>query len=174
MRIIGLLLLMLLVSGCSPKLDDLHGYTENVKNTAVVRIEPYPEFESHPPFTYSAQDLRSPFIKPKDKTAPVTQARQANCMQPDFQRAKQKLESYGLDALALTGNYKSNGVQWALIRSNDGKLHKIKRGSRVGLFYGKVTSITKNSITIEQLIPDGAGCWQQKDTTLVTASTSGE
>ena len=48
------LLIILLVTGCSPKLDDLHAYTQSVKERAQPQIEPYPEFKSHPPFSYSA------------------------------------------------------------------------------------------------------------------------
>ncbi|NDV92114.1 pilus assembly protein PilP [Alteromonas sp. 345S023] len=166
--------LLLCTTACSPQLDDLAAYTENVRANAVVNIEPYPEFKTHPSFVYSAGHKRSPFIKPKDKSAPVAKARQANCLQPDFQRSKTKLEAYGLDALAMAGRFNTKGVTWALITSNDGVLHKVKLGSRIGLFYGKVTAINKNSITIEQLLPDGAGCWQKKETRLTAMSSAGE
>ena len=35
------LLIILLVTGCSPKLDDLHAYTQSVKERAQPQIEPY-------------------------------------------------------------------------------------------------------------------------------------
>jgi len=174
MRYSMLLLSTLLIGACSPSVDDLEAYTLTVSQRAVVNIEPYPEFKSPPSFTYNAHGLRSPFIRPKNKSAPVVQARQSNCIQPDFERPKEKLESYGLDALFMTGSFKSNGAQWALISSNDGILHKTRVGSRIGLFYGKITQINASSITIKQLLPDGAGCWQTKQTTLSTQSASGE
>ena len=133
------LLIILLVTGCSPKLDDLHAYTQSVKERAQPQIEPYPEFKTHPPFSYSASALRSPFDRPKNNAAPVAKARVENCLQPNFQRPKEALEAYGVDALALTGNFAVKGVQWALLKSNDGVLHKAKVGSRIGLFFGKIT-----------------------------------
>lgn len=166
--------LLLGVTACTPKIDDLKVYTDKVRANAVVNIEPYPEFKTHPSFAYSAQQKRSPFVTPKDKSAPVAKARQANCLQPDFQRPKAKLEAYGLDALAMAGRFNAKGVTWALVTSNDGVLHKVKLGSRIGVFYGKVIAINKNSIIIEQLLPDGAGCWQKKETRLATMSSAGE
>ena len=168
------LLIVLLITGCSPKLDDLQTYTQSVKELAQPQIEPYPEFKTHPPFSYTASTLRSPFDRPRKNTAPVAKARVENCLQPNFQRTKEALEAYGIDALALAGNFAVKDEKWALLKSNDGALHKAKVGSRIGLFYGKIMQIGTDSITIEQLLPDGAGCWQRKTTTMATASKAGE
>ncbi|WP_181898380.1 pilus assembly protein PilP [Alteromonas aestuariivivens] len=167
-------IVMATLSGCSPQLDDLVAYTEEVKSTTRVNIEPYPEFAPQPAFEYSAKDLRSPFVRPRDQSAPIVVAQQANCLQPDLNRRKEPLENYGLDALNLTGNFKSQGRQFALFKTNDGNLHKVSIGNRVGLFYGKVKSISGQSVTIEQLLPDGAGCWQRKETTLTMSSAAGD
>lgn len=168
------LIVLFLIAGCSPKLDDLQAYTQSVKERAQPQVEPYPEFKSHPPFNYSSSELRSPFDRPRNETAPVTTSRVENCLQPDFQRRKEALEAYGIDALALAGSFVVKGEKWALLKSNDGVLHKAKVGSRIGLFYGKIIQIGPDSITIEQLLPDGAGCWQRKTTTMTTASKAGE
>ena len=168
------LVVCILLGGCSPQLDDLKAYTAQVKASAVVHIEPYPEFKSHPSFSYDAHSLRSPFIRPKDKTAPTLKVPQRRCLQPDFSRSKQPLEAYGIDALSFSGQFSANGVDWALIQSNDGVLHKAQRGSRIGLFYGTLKHINKTTLIIEQLLPDGAGCWQKKEATLTLASMAGE
>ncbi|MCZ8530651.1 pilus assembly protein PilP [Alteromonas sp. PRIM-21] len=168
------LLTLVLIAGCSPKLNDLQAYTQSVKERAQPQIEPYPEFKSHPPFSYTSSALRSPFDRLRNDAAPVVKARVENCLQPNFQRPKEALEAYGVDALALAGNFAVKGVNWALLKSNDGALHKAKVGSRIGLFYGKIMQIGTDSITIEQLLPDGAGCWQRKTTTMTTASKAGE
>ena len=174
MRYLLSLFIFAIISGCSPELTDLRTYTESVKSRAQPSVEPYTEFVTHPPFAYSSASLRSPFEQPKGTPAVVSQTRVENCLQPDFQRAKQTLEQYGLDALALTGSFTVGGEKWALIKSNDGALHKAKLNSRIGLFYGSITQIDAESITIEQLLPDGAGCWQRKTTTMTTASQAGD
>ncbi|GGW78869.1 pilus assembly protein PilP [Alteromonas halophila] len=162
------------IMACSPQLSDLRAYTDQIKQQTQVNIEPYPEFEQQPAFAYTASDLRSPFVRPKEKTAPVNVQAQANCLQPDYNRQKQKLEGYGLDALRLNGSFETRGTRYVLFRSNDGQLHKATMGSRIGLFYGKIIAIGDTSVTIEQLLPDGAGCWQRKETTLTVASSTGE
>ena len=169
-----LLFSVVLLTGFSPHLEDLQAYTQGVKARTTSNIEPYPEFKTHPPFSYSASELRSPFAQPVVAGAVVAKPRVENCFQPNFQRPKTPLEDYGLDALSLTGNFEVNKIQWALLQSSDGILHKAKTGDRIGLFYGTITHIGSDSSTIEQSIPDGAGCWQLKTTTMTTASKAGE
>ncbi len=43
-RVLISLLALLLIAGCSPKLNDLQAYTQSVKSRAQPQIEPYPEF----------------------------------------------------------------------------------------------------------------------------------
>lgn len=174
MRYLLLLVALMFIIACSPHLEDLQAYTENVGQNMTVQIEPYPEFSAPPTFTYSAQTLRNPFVHENSNVAPTIQIRQSNCLQPNFERTKEPLEAYGLDALNMVGSFTSRGKQWTLISSNDGILHKATVGSHIGLFYGKITHINAHSISIEQLIPDGAGCWQKKETTLSRISASGE
>ncbi|MCW8090928.1 pilus assembly protein PilP [Alteromonas sp. ASW11-130] len=163
-----------LLTACAPSLNDLTTFTAQVKANTQVNIEPYPEFTKPPSAQYTAQNMRSPFTRPKESSTPVAVAKQANCLQPDFSRKKARLEEYGLDALALSGSFTTQGTRWALFKSNDGSLHKAQIGSRIGLFYGKIKEINNKSVKIEQLLPDGAGCWQRKEVTLTMSSAAGE
>ena len=165
---------LLFASGCSPQLDDLVAYTNEVKNRPPAKVEPYPEFKPQPVFVYEASELRSPFNPTQKASAPVEVQAQTNCLQPDFSRVKQPLEQFGIDALALTGNFIANGVRWVLFKTNDGGLHKATQGSRLGLFFGKIIAINDSSVTIEELLPDGAGCWQRQETVLSLESRVGE
>jgi len=163
-----------LLTACAPKTDDLVTFTEEVKQRVPTTVEPYPEFEPQPVFVYSAQDLRSPFNPTVKAAAPVQAQVQTNCLQPDFSRSKQPLEQYGIDALKLTGNFTTNGVRWVLFATNDGALHKATQGSRLGLFFGKIIAISDSSVTIEELLPDGAGCWQRQEVVLSLETRGGE
>lgn len=163
-----------LLSACSPKLDDLTTYTDQIKQNTRVQVEPYPEFSSQPAFAYQEQDRRSPFVRPTDRSEPLVTQAQTNCLQPDYDRRKETLEQYGLDALTYTGSFKSRGTHWVLFKASDGSLLKAKRGSRIGLFYGKIKTIGREEVKIEQLLPDGAGCWQREETTLTLTSPAGE
>lgn len=174
MRLIFILVTLLGITACSPKLDDLVAYTEDVKRRPQAQVEPYPEFMPQPAFVYSAGDKRSPFQATGKAAAPKEVQSQTSCLQPDFSRVKQPLEQFGIDALSLTGNFVANGVRWVLFKSSDGGLHKATQGSRLGLFFGKIIAINDSSITIEELLPDGAGCWQRQETTLTMAARAGE
>ncbi|MBU2978645.1 pilus assembly protein PilP [Alteromonas sp. C1M14] len=166
--------LALLISGCAPQTDDLLAYTEEVRATTKAQVDPYPEFTSQPAFKYTASDLRSPFARPADRTTPFVAANKNNCIQPDFDRKKEKLEKYGLDSLTLSGTFTIQGVRWVLFKTNEGALLKARKGDHVGLFYGEIKTINDQSIIIEQLLPDGAGCWQREKTTLTMNTSAGD
>ena len=160
--------------GCSPKMDDLVTYTEEVKQRVPKTVDPYPEFEPQPIFVYKAEEYRSPFSNTSKAVAPVATQAQRNCLQPDFNRVKQPLEQYGIDSLSMKGNFSSNGVRWVLFSTTDGNLYKATQGSRLGLFFGKIIAITDSNVTIEELLPDGAGCWQRQEIVLSLESREGE
>lgn len=166
--------LCVLAAGCTPQLDDLITYTEEVKSRPQAKVEPYRKFQPQPAFVYNSEDKRSPFNpNGKSNTLVETQS-QTSCLQPDFNRKKQPLEQFGIDALSLTGSFTANGVRWVLLSSNDGALHKATQGSRLGLFFGKIIAIDGSNVTIEELVPDGAGCWQRQETVLAIKSRVGE
>ena len=176
MRHLKIVLIATLLSGCEAKVDDLQTFIAQVKQTTVVNIEPYPEFESKPTFIYSADTLRSPFQRPRNTGAGVeiTVTSQSNCAQPDFNRSKQPLEKFGIDALSVTGVFQANGKKWVLVQSNTGSLFKATIGDYLGLFFGKIDSIQNGTVSFTEMLPDGAGCWQKKQATLTMLSKAGE
>ncbi|WP_088331353.1 pilus assembly protein PilP [Lacimicrobium sp. SS2-24] len=173
MRILTVMLL-LLVAGCQPKFDDLQAFVTEVEQNTQVSIEPYPEFSKTPAFVYRAGDKRSPFQRPKGQVAELVKSQQANCRQPDFSRTKQPLERYGTDALSVKGFFSRNDKTWAMIQANDGSLHKASVGDRLGLFFGRITDISNGKVSIIEMLPDGTGCWQEKQATLTMSSQAGE
>ncbi len=174
MRLIVLLVVSTVLSGCGANIDDLVVFTEQVRANTQVNIEEYPEFESLPSAEYAATDYRNPFVKERSVKAVDVIVETPNCVQPNKNRKTQALENYGLDALTMAGVFTSNGKKFALIKANDGSLHKIGIGSYIGLFNGKVTSINEAGIVISEMLPDGAGCWKSKNATLTMTSMVGE
>ena len=162
------------LAGCGANIDDLIVYTEQVKANTQVSIVPYPEFKSLPSVQYEAQNMRSPFTRSLQQTASAVAVQTANCQQPNTNRPKQPLEGYGLDGLQMAGVFTSDGRQYALVKANDGSLHKVTQGSYVGLFHGRVVAIKKDEILIKEMLPDGAGCWKSKNATLTMSSMVGE
>jgi type IV pilus assembly protein PilP len=165
---------LLLLSGCNAQIGDLQAFTAQVKANTSVSIEAYPEFEPQPPFEYAAGDMRSPFVRPRVVEQTVVEVATANCLQPDYSRRKEPLEAYGIDAISMSGMFTANQKQWVLFKTNDGGLHKASHGNYLGLFHGKISAISADTVTITELLPDGAGCWQTKETKLTMASLAGE
>jgi type IV pilus assembly protein PilP len=174
MRLISIFFVSILLCGCDAKIDDLQVFIAEVKQSTSVNIEPYPKFDSKPTFIYSAETLRSPFQRPRNTGVEIQVASQPNCAQPDFNRTKQPLEKFGIDALSITGVFQSNGKSWALIQSNTGSLFKATIGDYLGLFFGKIDSIKNGTVSFTEMLPDGAGCWQKKPASITMLSKAGE
>lgn len=174
-KIIPVLFMTQLIGGCGAKVDDLVVFTSQIKQNTQVNIEAYPEFNKLEAVKYGASDLRSPFeLRQNDEQSSELIANNANCLQPERNRPKSKLESYGIDALRMAGVFSIGGQRWALIKANDGSLHRVKRGQFIGLFNGKVKSISDSQLVIQELLPDGAGCWKTKQATITMSSVIGE
>lgn len=174
MRVLLIALFGIALSGCGSNIDDLIVYTQQVRANTQVSIEPYPEFTSLPSVSYEASELRSPFQRTLRSASEAIEEQKANCAQLNVNRRKQPLEQYGLDGLAMAGVFTSNGQKYALISANDGSLHKIIKGSYIGLFNGRVKQINNREILITEMLPDGAGCYKSKETTLTMPSMVGE
>ncbi|WJG10014.1 pilus assembly protein PilP [Aliiglaciecola sp. LCG003] len=174
MKKILIVITTLIISACDAQTDDLVSYVVQVKQSTPVNIEPYPEFNTMPAFEYKAADMRSPFVRPRSVAIQSMETKKDNCLQPNFSRQKQPLEAFGLDALSVSGTFTSRGKQWALVSANDGSLHKVTSGDYIGLFFGKITSISEGEIFITEMLPDGAGCWQENKATLSMSSQAGE
>ncbi len=167
---VNLAFTVLLLSACSPGMNDLVDYTNQIKQNTKVAIEPYPEFTTQMAFEYAAVDQRSPFKRPtKTIEVPVETAKH-DCLQPNYNRKHEALEQYGIDALSLGGQFVSNNKKWVLFKTKDGGLFKATVGNYLGLFNGRITHINQTSVTINELVPDGAGCWQRKETKLTMSS----
>lgn len=162
------------LSGCGANIDDLVAYSKQVKANTPVSIEEYPEFKELPAVKYTAGGLPSPFMRTTREQTASTQELIPSCAQPNNNRKRQALESFGLDALQMSGVFTSDGRKYALVKANDGSLHKVTIGAYIGLFHGRVTQIKDSEILIKEMLPDGAGCWKSKQATLTMSSMVGE
>lgn len=160
--------------GCTPNVQDLVEYTDKVKANTQVSIEQYPKFHEVAGADYLAADLRSPFHAVRAKVLQVKVGERGNCPQPNHQRTKHALEHYGIDSLRMAGVFANDNITYALIKANDGSLHKAKVGHYIGLFHGKITAIKDGELVIKEMLPDGAGCWKSKTATLTVNGLAGE
>ncbi|XOV79693.1 MAG: pilus assembly protein PilP [Aestuariibacter sp.] len=166
-------LMILALSACSSDTSDLQAYMLSVQQTTNFPIEPYPEFKKAPIFKYSASEVRDPFQRLQGEEYEVADVPEAQCNQPDLKREKMPLERYGIDALRLRGFFTSLGKTYALIVANDNSVHQATVGDRLGLFFGEIKEIEGGTVHFVEQLPDGTGCWQEKQATLTMADTTG-
>lgn len=152
--------LTLVLSACDQhNVSDLQAYVANVQTKQHAGIEPLPNLISYAAYDYDETDLRNPFnpIAPVGPT--VTQCTQVI-------RKRDALEEIPLEALAMVGSLEQDGERWALIRTQDGTIHRRKTLDYIGKDNGHIRKITENSIELLETIPQGSGC--VKKTTLLT------
>ncbi|MFQ6371956.1 pilus assembly protein PilP [Shewanella sp. YIC-542] len=166
MRWILPLMLTMLLAGCIGDRADLQQFVESVRQNHVARIPPLKEPPKFEHFQYDADLLRSPFVPPSRELTAEAVDTTKDCLQPDLNRPKERLESYALDNLKMRGTLRDGDSIWALIETADGNVYRISTGHHLGLFSGRITNITPSSIEITELIPDGSGCWTERSSSL--------
>ncbi|HET7921724.1 MAG TPA: pilus assembly protein PilP [Gammaproteobacteria bacterium] len=155
----------LLLAGCGDRMADLRQYAAQVKAKKGGYVEPLPQVKPFEVYTYTDQELRSPF---DPELQSLTKAKPKNGsnsgIHPDFNRNREYLEQFPLDSLKMLGTLSEDGTMWALIRDGDGIVHRVKTGNYIGQNFGKITSIDDSGLTLREIVPDGQGGWTMRTT----------
>jgi type IV pilus assembly protein PilP len=151
-------------TGCFDDTTDLRTHIATVQATTANTIEPMPEILAFDHFDYSVHSLRSPFDKPRAEAIQQKIQQMSGCLSPDPRRRKQPLESFSLSNLTMRGTLGEQGVIWALVEASDSTLHRVAIGSYLGMNNGRITSVSQQKVQVTELIPDGAGCWVERET----------
>lgn len=165
---VKMLALALSVAACSnSNTEDLRTYVEDIKSRQQAHVEPLPEFAPYETYLYQASGVRDPFSPPVS-SAPRSHIAQTanNGVSPDFNRAREPLESEPLDSLRMVGTLERNGSSWALVRMSDTTIHRVKPGNYVGENHGKIVQITESEVELTEIVPDGLGGWMERQAAL--------
>jgi type IV pilus assembly protein PilP len=154
----------LLLAACGgAEFSDLKEFVDQSAQGMHGRVEPLPQVVAYEPMSYDAFDLPDPFqprkIEP-DKTGIGTGPA------PDLNRRKEALESYPLESLKMVGTLEKTRQRWALIKTPDNNLYRVKNGNYMGQNFGVVAMITETSVTLKELIQDTNGSWSERTSTL--------
>lgn len=166
----------LLLAGCSTDKSDLEQFVAAEKAKRPGPIEPLPQIKPYETFTYQAQDVRSPFV-PDSATGPAAgqgAAGSGSGIQPDFNRNKEYLEQFPLDALAMVGTITSGGEAYALVSDPDGSVHRVQVGNYLGQNHGKIIEISETEIKVNEIVPDGLGGWMEHKAAIALDEVAGE
>ena len=156
----------LLVTGCGgDEFSDLRQFVKESGEGLRGRVEPIPEVKQFEPFAYNAFDLADPF---KARTTIIdSRAGGGGGPQPDLNRRKEALEAFPLESLQMVGTLEQKRVNYALIKTPDKNLYRVKAGNYVGQNFGVITAISDSAVTLKEVIQDpSSGSWTERTSNL--------
>jgi type IV pilus assembly protein PilP len=160
-----LLLSTLLLTACSASFEDVQSQMEAIRQKPRGKVDPPPEFNPMPTFTYAAHQLRSPFAPPI--TAEQLQLSSGKKVEPDLTRPQEYLERFNLEALRLRGTLQRPGATlFALIEDSNGGVQRVKVGNYLGKNQGRIVEITPSQISLVEIVPDGRDGWVERPRSL--------
>jgi type IV pilus assembly protein PilP len=159
--VLTLLLVAGALAGCGGGQSDLLKYIDEVKARPGGRIEALPQIKPYEMFAYEADKLRSPFTPDR----PAGRAG-AGGPRPDSARAKEYLEQFPLDTMAMAGTLSQGNNSYGLVQTQDGLIHKVQAGNYIGQYDGRVVAVTQAEIQIEELVPDGIGSFYKRSASI--------
>ena len=154
---------LVLASCGGGEFSDLKEFVDQSGQGLRGRVEPLPQVKAYEPMTYNAFDLPDPF-RPRKVEADARGG--SSGPSPDFNRRKEALEAYPLESLKMVGTLERSSQRWALIKTPDNNLYRVRRDNYLGQNFGVVTMITESSITLKELIQDTTGSWSERTSNL--------
>lgn len=171
-RRLFLILVCLGLTSCGGEsYSDLRQFVKESENLPHGRIPPLPDVKPYEPFTYDAYKLVDPF-KPRKIEPPKSLA--GGGVQPDLARRKEPLEAYPLENLRMVGTLQQNKATYALVKSPDNNLFRVKSGNYLGQNFGLITEITESNIKLKEIVQDSGGDWTERVSTLTLAEETGK
>lgn len=151
------------VAGCSSdEHQDLKQWMKDATKDMKGRVKPLPEMKPFPIVSYEAADATDPFsiakIGPEKK--PEGNAAGGG-LKPDFNRFREPLEAFPLEAMRMVGLIQKGKMLNAIIVA-DRKVHLVKMGNYIGQNFGMITQITESEIQLRELVQDSVGDWVER------------
>lgn len=110
--------------------------------------------------TYEPEGRRDPFISIMDA------AKKDDDVESEEEKSKLSLENYDLVQFNLIAILWEQTRYRALVGLPDKKFYTIEVGETVGIHEGKVLEISKDSVTVREMIPDFRGELKPEDTVM--------
>lgn len=157
-----ILLFPLLLAGCEQdEFADLKAFMAQAGQSGQHALEPLPQIKQVEEFHFEPGEHPDPFKPRSMKRDPGSGG-----LQPDMTRQKEYLEGFPLDALRMVGTLEKAGQKFALVRTPDGALHRVRKGNYMGQNFGQVIAISDSTIELKEMIQDGVGDWTESKAAL--------
>lgn len=159
-----LLIVATAMTACnSTDYSDLESFVNDSSNGLQGKVDPLPEVKLHKSFIYQAFDISDPFVP---RTSDHAQ-NASNGISPDLNRQKEILESYPLEGLSLVGSLQQDHAVFAVIKSPDGILHRVKKGNYLGHNFGRIETISEGEVNLTEIVQSGTNEWIEKQSALM-------
>lgn len=136
--------------------EDLHIKLKEIRSKPGRPIEPVPKYEPVKQYPYPASAKnRDPFYSILQKRLDAAKDKKDVVGAPNFNRPKQPLEAFPLDALKMVGHLKEDGRMWALMQGPKGMIYRVTMGTYMGKHYGRVYRVTETYIGLIETVKDG-------------------
>jgi len=163
-RLVPLALGLAMVGCGSEQFQDLKQFVADAESVAGTRarIDPLPKVDAYEPFVYNQSELEDPF-RPR-KVEPSKSAK--GQIQPDLNRRREPLEAFPLDNLKMVGSLQQGKNMFALIRTPDNNLFRVRLKNYIGQNFGLIIELDETGLKLKELVQDGAGEWTERITSL--------
>lgn len=166
---LGILLGLTGLSGCTGNNSDLDAYIASVKEQPAGEIPPIPAIQSYIPFEYPNHAL-DPFDKSIVSPKMLPNELSDSSVKIDRNRPKEFLESFPLDALKMVGTLTQNKELWALIKTPDGTIQRVRTSNHLGKNHGRVTQIKETKLELIEIVPDGLGGYKERPASIALSN----
>ena len=166
-----LLLYPLLLLGCAAEEhQDLREWMREEAKEMKGRVSPLPEITAFPVVAYETETLTSPFAPGKIVTLEAVAVKSM----PDRARPQQPLEIFPIEDLKVAGIIMAGSVPYALIQTPPpNKPKHVRVGEYMGRSFGKITAITRDSVTVLETVKDVNGAWVEQEKVLTVPTEGG-
>lgn len=154
----------LTLAACSQDDSDLQSFIAQTKSAHVGSVKPIPQFKPYESFSYSAADLRDPFVANVDIDNDETT--KTSLLNPDSTRPKQLLEAFPLDTLSMVGILEQDTNLWGLIKDPQNIVHRVQVGNYMGQSEGRIIEINESAVFLVEIVPDGIGGYIERDASI--------
>ncbi|MDR2507255.1 MAG: pilus assembly protein PilP [Candidatus Accumulibacter sp.] len=148
--------------------EDLRKWMAEVSRDVKVGIAPLPQVKNYDSAIYEGSELPHPFAVSR-----LGGEKKASGNAPDHgDREKEPLESFPLESLKYVGAMTKNNVRHAIIQA-DSSLYQVKVGNYMGQNFGRISAIGEMEITLKEIVPDAAGDWVERESTMLLQGQEG-
>jgi type IV pilus assembly protein PilP len=166
-------LLLLTLAGCGDDgVPEVRQWMAEVRQQTRVVTPKLAAPKKFTPFTYDAAGQIDPYSQQKMAAAfAKLEPAAGNGLKPNFERRREPLESYPLDALRMVGSLERGGQHYALLQVDKSVL-RARVGNYIGQNFGVITRITDSAIELKETVQDASGEWIERPAKLELQETT--